>query len=132
VGKYCRAGQARPQMAIWRMRIACWITKATRARTRAHTRARTRTRAHTHARARAHTHTLSLSLSLFAVLIALPLQQRLHERAPQCNVMLCYVMLCYTYSTLPVLPVAMFGCDRYVLSLTVCKARTASSVSSAV
>jgi len=25
--KYCRSGQA--QMAIWRMRIACWITKAT-------------------------------------------------------------------------------------------------------
>ena len=27
VEKYCRAG--RPQMAIWRMRIACWIPKAT-------------------------------------------------------------------------------------------------------
>jgi hypothetical protein len=25
--KYCRSGQA--QMTIWRMRIACWITKAT-------------------------------------------------------------------------------------------------------
>jgi len=27
VGKYCRAGQATDK--IWRMRIACWIPKAT-------------------------------------------------------------------------------------------------------
>jgi hypothetical protein len=33
VEKYCRAGEAkRPQMTIWRMRIACWITKATNKR----------------------------------------------------------------------------------------------------
>jgi len=27
----------RPQSTIWRMRIACWITHATRARARTHT-----------------------------------------------------------------------------------------------
>jgi hypothetical protein len=47
--------QDRPEMTIRRMRIACWIPKAT------HTHARTRTRARTHT--------------------AFPLQQRLHERA---------------------------------------------------
>jgi hypothetical protein len=41
----------RPQMAMWRMRIACWIPKAT------------------------NTH------SEYIILIALPLQQWLHERA---------------------------------------------------
>jgi len=41
----------RPQMAIWRMRIACWITNAT------------------------NTH------SEYVILIAYPLQQWLHERA---------------------------------------------------
>ena len=41
----------RPQMTIWRMRIACWIPKAT----------------NTHAE--------------YVILIAIPLQQRLHERA---------------------------------------------------
>jgi hypothetical protein len=41
----------RPQMAIWRMRIACWIPKAT------------------------NTH------SEYETLIAFPLQQRFHERA---------------------------------------------------
>ena len=41
----------KPQMAIWRLRIACWITKAT------------------------NTH------SQYAILIAFPQQQRLHERA---------------------------------------------------
>jgi len=64
------------------MRIACWIPKAARTHTHTHT----------------HTYSLSLSLSLslseYVILIAFPLQQRLHERAP---------MLRYTYSTLPVL-----------------------------
>jgi len=45
----------RPQMTVWRMRIACWITKGT----------------HTH------THTLSE----YVILAAFPLQQWLHERA---------------------------------------------------
>ena len=44
------AERGRPQMTIWRMRIACWIPKAT------------------------NTH------SQYVILIALPLLQRLHER----------------------------------------------------
>ena len=48
----------RPQMTIWRMHIACWIPKATNAN------------------------------SEYVILIAFPLQQWLHERAP---------MLRYTY-----------------------------------
>jgi len=60
--KYRRAGQATydnmahahcmlDNMTIWRMRIACWITKAT------------------------NTH------SEYVILIAFPVQQRMHERA---------------------------------------------------
>ena len=48
--------RSKPQTTIWRMRIACWRTKATR------------THAHT-------THTK------YALLIAFPLQQRLQERS---------------------------------------------------
>ena len=40
--------RGRPEMTIWRMRIACWIPKAT------NTRARARTHTHTHT----HTHRL--------------------------------------------------------------------------
>jgi len=47
----CRAGQATDDNKIWRMRIACWVTNSTE------------------------TH------SEYAILIALPLQQCLHERA---------------------------------------------------
>ena len=54
------AERGRPQMAIWRMRIACWILKATR------------------------TH------SKYVILIAIPLQRRLHERAS----MLSHTCLC--------------------------------------
>jgi hypothetical protein len=66
VGKYCTAGQAtddnivqpdRPQMTIWRMRIACWIPKAT------------------------DTH------SEFIVLIAFPRQQWLRERPSMLQVL---------------------------------------------
>jgi len=56
--------RSRPQVTIWRMRIACQIPKAT------------------------NTH------SQYAILIAFPLQQWLHERAS---------VLRYTYSTVPVL-----------------------------
>ena len=52
----------RPQMTIWCMRIACWISKATNTR------------------------------SQYVILIALPLQQWLHERVSMLR-----------YSTLPVL-----------------------------
>ena len=51
----------RPQVTVWRMRIACWIPKATNIH------------------------------SENVILIALPLQQRLHELA---------TMLRYTYSVL--------------------------------
>ena len=47
----CIVGRGRPKMAIWHMRIACWITKAT------------------------NTH------SQYVTLIAFPLQQWLQERA---------------------------------------------------
>jgi len=49
----------RPQMTIWRMRIACWTPKGTN------------------------------TYSEYVVLIVLPLQQRLHERA---------TVLRYTYT----------------------------------
>ena len=47
----------KPQMTTWRMRVACWLTKAT----------------HTHIHT--HTHTQYVILTVF------PLQQRLQERA---------------------------------------------------
>jgi hypothetical protein len=58
----------RPQMAIWR-RVACWISKVTRAQTR-------QRRASTRAHARTHTHTQK-----YVILIAFPRQQWFHERA---------------------------------------------------
>ena len=57
-----------PQMTIWCMRIACWIPKATDTDTHTHT--------HTH------THTQ------YALLIAFPPKQWLHERTS---------VLCYRY-----------------------------------
>ena len=50
--------RGRPQVTVWRMRIACWITKAT----------------HTHT----HTH------SKYVILTAFPRQQWLRERASLC------------------------------------------------
>ena len=47
--------QGRPQMTVWRMRFACWMTKAAD------------THKHTHTHTHTHTH-------------AFPLEQRLHER----------------------------------------------------
>jgi hypothetical protein len=57
----------RPQMAIWRMRIACWVTKAT----------------DTHPE--------------YVIVIAFPLQQQLHERAPMLRHthLACPVFICY-------------------------------------
>jgi hypothetical protein len=56
-----------PQMRIWRMRIACWLTNAT---------------THTHTHARSLSLSLSLSLSQYDVtLIAFPLQQWLHQKS---------------------------------------------------
>ena len=61
-----------PQTIIWRMRIACWVPKAT----------------HTH------THTLTHSQSI--IIIAFPPQQWLHERASmlRSTYIACLVVLC--------------------------------------
>jgi len=37
VGKYGRARQAIDDTIIWRMRFACWVTKATHTHTHTHT-----------------------------------------------------------------------------------------------
>jgi hypothetical protein len=62
----------RPQMPIWHMWIACWITKAC---------------------ARAHTHTQ------YVILIAFPLQQWLQEHASllHCMFIACLIWLCIWY-----------------------------------
>jgi len=40
--------RSRLQMAIWRMRIACWINKVTYTHTHTHTHTHTLTHTHTH------------------------------------------------------------------------------------
>ena len=47
----------RPEMTIWRMRVACWSSKATRNHTHAHAHApgHTYERTHTHTHTHAHT-----------------------------------------------------------------------------
>ena len=70
VEKYFRAG--RPQMAIWHMRIACWMPKATNTHTHTHT----------------HTHTGCV------ILIAFPLQQWLHEHASMLRVTYIACLVC--------------------------------------
>ena len=45
------------QQTIWRMRVACWISKDTRVQAHARAHAPTHTPAHVNARARTHTHT---------------------------------------------------------------------------
>ena len=52
VEKYGRARGAATDVTLWRIRVACWISKATCTRPRARTRARARTHTHTHT----HTH----------------------------------------------------------------------------
>ena len=64
--------RGRPQMTVWRKRIACWITKATDTDTHTHTHTHTH-HAHTHTH---HTHTHTQ----YVILIAFPQQQWLHER----------------------------------------------------
>jgi ABC-type Zn2+ transport system substrate-binding protein/surface adhesin len=46
----------RPQMTIWRMRIACWIIKATNTHTHSHTLTHTHTHTHSHTHTLTHTH----------------------------------------------------------------------------
>jgi len=67
VGKYGRIGQTTDDNIIWRMRIACWITKAT------------------------NTH------SEYVILIAFPVQQWLHERTSVLcyTYIVCLVSYCY-------------------------------------
>jgi hypothetical protein len=68
-----------PQTTIWHVRIACWIPQAT------------------------NTH------SQYVVLIALPLQQRLHERAstPRYTYIVCLLYrqmhICYEFNVSPYL-----------------------------
>jgi len=108
----------RPQMTIWRLRIACWTPKApppnhrhththahthAHAHTRMHTHTHTRTRAHahthTHARTRTHAHTLvhTHTHSQYVILIAFPLQQWLHERASMWRLYVCLACHVYIY-----------------------------------
>ena len=81
-GKYCKAG--RPQMTIWRMCIACCITKAT------HTRALARVHTHTHT----HTHTLKICKTYCfstAIIIARHhLNVTLYTHCLSCQIFLCY------------------------------------------
>jgi hypothetical protein len=52
VEKYGEARGATDDVTIWRIPVACWISKATRTRTHAHT----HVPGHTHTRARVYTH----------------------------------------------------------------------------
>jgi hypothetical protein len=76
----------RQQMAIWRMRIACWTSKATHTHTHIHTHTHshhTHTHTHTHSHhthTHTHTHTHSHTHSQYVILIAFPLLQMLPER----------------------------------------------------
>jgi len=77
----------RPQMAIWRMRISCFITKATN------------------------------TLSEYVILIALPLQQCLHERASLLTLYLHCLprFITHSYSFTPYL--LYIGCFLWQLSI---------------
>jgi hypothetical protein len=72
----------KPQ-TIWRMRVACWISEATRSQ--AHARA-----LHSHPRTRTHRHVLNRARThkKYVILIAFPIQQLRRE---------CALMLRYTY-----------------------------------
>jgi len=59
--------RGRPQITVWRMRFAWWLTKAT------HT--------HTHTHARTHALTICNTYCLSTATMVAPLQQWLHERA---------------------------------------------------
>ena len=66
VEKYCGARVATNDDTIWRVRVACWISKATRLHIRTHP------GSHTHACTRVRTHT---HWEQYALLIAFPRQQ---------------------------------------------------------
>ena len=69
--------------AIRRMRVACWISMATRAKAHARLCAPTLTRSHTRMHSSTHAHTHK-----YVIFIAFPRQQRFHE---------CASVLCCTY-----------------------------------
>ena len=72
------------------VRAYCMLDNENRARARAHT--------HTHTRIHTHTHT---HLE-YVILVAFPLQQWLHKRAPHCYVILHCLSRCDCYeSSLP-------------------------------
>jgi hypothetical protein len=71
-------GRDRPQIKIWRMRIACWITKA------------------------ANPH------SQYVTLIAFPLQQSLHERSLVLRYTYIACIVCGCSRTLPAVAVPVF------------------------
>ena len=73
----------RPQMTIWR-RVACWISKATRAQAQASACAPTPTRTHSRTRKHTHTHT-----QIYAILMAFPRQQWFRE----CACVTAYILL---------------------------------------
>jgi len=58
-GKYDTAAQATFSNTIWRMRFACWITKATHTNTHSHTHKHSHTQTLTHTHTHTHTHTLT-------------------------------------------------------------------------
>ena len=100
--------QFRPQKKICRMRIACWIPKATNIYIYIYT--------HTHAHTHAHTHTHTHTHTGCVILIAFPLQQRLHELAS----MLPYTHIaCLVKSHIHfVILLCSFTCeDKYLLCL---------------
>jgi hypothetical protein len=86
VEKYGGARVATNDDTIWRIRVVCWISKATRLLAHAYTYASGRTHTHTHThthtrmRPRAHTH-----WEQYAILIAFPRQQWFRN-AHQCYV----------------------------------------------
>ena len=77
---------------IWRMRVACWISKTTRAQAHARVRAPTTTHALQHPRERAHT-------QIYVILMAFPRQQWLRERASMLRYMYIasYLILAHFY-----------------------------------
>ena len=63
--------RGRPQMAIWRMRVACWIPKATNTHTHTHTNTNTHTNTHTYTHTNTHTYTYRVGCNLLQVAILL-------------------------------------------------------------
>jgi hypothetical protein len=65
--KHMGKQEATNDVTVWRIRVACWISKTTRTHARAFTRPRSLAPLHTHTRERAHTHT-----EICVILIAFP------------------------------------------------------------